>query len=86
MPFLGRVQRFKKIRCFGTAALSLAYVACGRVDAYFEEDVMLWDVAAGLALVRAAGGYIELHDPGRVPWARDVRCSSHAGLWVEENR
>ena len=41
---------------FGSAALSLAYVASGRCDSYWEEEIKLWDVAAGLALVSAAGG------------------------------
>ena len=37
-----------------------AFVACGRFDAYFEENIMLWDVAAGVLLVNAAGGYAEI--------------------------
>ena len=44
----------------GSATLSLVFVANGTFDAYFEEDIMLWDVAAGLALVAAAGGEIEV--------------------------
>ena len=59
---IGYFQNFKKIRMFGTAALSLAWVSCGKVDAYFEEDIMFWDVAAGLALVEAAGGYVDIRD------------------------
>lgn len=51
-----KVQRFKKIRMMGSAALSLAQVAAGHLDAYQEEDIWFWDVAAGLALVKAAGG------------------------------
>ena len=58
--FLSRVREFKKIRLLGSAALSLAYTACGRVDAYVEEDIMLWDVAAGIAIVKAAGGFVSL--------------------------
>ena len=53
---ISNVQRFKKIRMIGSAALSLAYVATGIFDAYLEEDIWLWDVAAGLAMVKAAGG------------------------------
>lgn len=49
-------QQFKKIRMLGSAALALAQVVRGRIDAYWEEDIWWWDVAAGLALVRAAGG------------------------------
>jgi myo-inositol-1(or 4)-monophosphatase len=54
--FVERVRAYRKVRLLGSAALSLAYVACGRVDAYAERDIKLWDVAAGLAIVRAAGG------------------------------
>jgi myo-inositol-1(or 4)-monophosphatase len=58
--FVHRVQAFKKIRMIGSAAMSLALVAQGTFEAYFEEGIMIWDVAAGLALVSAAGGSIEL--------------------------
>jgi len=64
--FVAKVQGFKKLRLLGSAALSLAYVACGRVDAYMEKGIMLWDVAAGLALVVAAGGdvrFVERNEP-----------------------
>ncbi|MDO5610071.1 MAG: inositol monophosphatase family protein [Pseudomonadota bacterium] len=46
------------IRRTGSAALDLAYVACGRVDAYFEAGVKPWDIAAGVLLVREAGGKV----------------------------
>lgn len=75
------IRRFKKTRMFGTAALSLAWVAAGRVDAYAEDDIMLWDVAAGLALVEAAGGYVALEPSPRLKWARHVRCAGRAAIW-----
>ena len=50
----------RKTRMLGSAALALAYVACGRLDAYVEEQISLWDVAAGNLLVQAAGGKIRL--------------------------
>ena len=49
-------QRWQKVRLLGSAALSLAWVGCGRLDAYVEEGIHIWDVAAGLAVVKAAGG------------------------------
>jgi myo-inositol-1(or 4)-monophosphatase len=58
LTFVEQVRQYKKVRLFGSAALSLAYVAAGRVDAYCERDIRLWDVAAGLAIVRAAGGHV----------------------------
>ena len=60
LNFVKEIREFKKIRLFGSAALSLAYVACGRVDAYRENDIKIWDVAAGVALVKAAGGIIRI--------------------------
>ena len=46
------------VRRTGSAALDLAYVACGRLDAYFEAGVKAWDIAAGVLLVREAGGRV----------------------------
>lgn len=56
--FIEQVQQYKKIRLLGSAALMLCYVAAGRVDAYYERDIRLWDVAAGIAIVQAAGGVV----------------------------
>ena len=42
----------------GCAALDMAYVASGRYDGYFQNDLSLWDIAAGIVLVREAGGII----------------------------
>lgn len=58
LGFVQNIRDFKKVRLFGSAALSLSYVACGRADYYQENDIKLWDVAAGLALVKAAGGAV----------------------------
>jgi myo-inositol-1(or 4)-monophosphatase len=55
---------YKKVRMTGSAALALAYVACGRGDDYREDGIMFWDVAAGLAIVRAAGGTFVMRSYG----------------------
>jgi myo-inositol-1(or 4)-monophosphatase len=52
--------RARKMRMMGSAALGLAYIACGRLDAYLESRISLWDVAAGIILVEAAGGKVDL--------------------------
>ena len=44
------------LRRFGSAALDLAFVACGRFDGFFEFGLKPWDMAAGILLVREAGG------------------------------
>ena len=54
--FTRLVHRVRKIRILGAAALSLAYVAAGRVDAYVESGLRLWDIAAGGLIVECAGG------------------------------
>jgi myo-inositol-1(or 4)-monophosphatase len=54
--FVRRVGQFKKVRMIGSAALATAYVGMGLADVYLENGTNLWDVAAGLALVKAAGG------------------------------
>ena len=46
------------LRRFGAAALDLAWVAAGRLDGYWERDLKPWDMAAGLCLIREAGGYV----------------------------
>ena len=79
--FLNNIQEFKKIRLLGSAALSLAYVACGRVDAYTEEDIMLWDVAAGIALVQSAGGCSEIKISIRNKWAGYVTCAANVEIF-----
>ena len=48
----------------GSAALDMAYIACGRYDGYFQKNLHLWDIAAGLILVKEAGGMINKIDLG----------------------
>lgn len=59
------VHRVRKIRIMGSAALSLVYVAAGRFDAYLENGIRLWDIAAGGLILECAGG--------------DFRCEAIAG-------
>lgn len=80
---LEHIQNFKKVRMLGSAALSLAYVACGRVDAYAEKGIMLWDVAAGVALVRAAGGHVDITQSSEdVLWSYNIQASGSPNLWT----
>ena len=50
------MQNSRGIRRFGSAALDLAYVACGRFDGFYEYGLNAWDIAAGMLLVQEAGG------------------------------
>jgi fructose-1,6-bisphosphatase/inositol monophosphatase family enzyme len=54
--FVDDVRSYRKVRLLGSAALSLAYVAAGRADAYMEKDIMIWDIAGGIPIVKSAGG------------------------------
>jgi myo-inositol-1(or 4)-monophosphatase len=67
MPVLNRlVHRVRKIRIMGAAALAMTYVASGRMDAYVESGIRLWDIAAGGLILECAGG-----DFWREPMAGD---------------
>ena len=57
LPHLNRLsRRVLKVRIMGSAALELAYVASGRLDAYVERTINLWDIAAGALMVECSGG------------------------------
>lgn len=75
LGFVRQAQSFKKVRLLGSAALSLAQVAAGVVEVYHEDDINFWDVAAGLALVTAAGGAYKCR-PGSSQWQREVFASN----------
>lgn len=70
------IHRVRKCRMMGSAALDLAYVASGRLDAYIEAGVRLWDVAAGVLMVQNAGGRIEMNPRPDAPDKLTVIASS----------
>lgn len=82
LEFWRKIQGFKKVRMIGTAALAVAYVAVGWADAYYEEGIYLWDVAAGLALVKAAGGHVHWTPTTRGPLCLNVWAFGAPG-WTQ---
>ena len=54
--FISEIQDFKKVRLLGSAAISLSLVAKGAIEAYKENNIAIWDVAAGIPIILAAGG------------------------------
>ena len=50
------ILKSRDVRRFGSAALDMCAVACGRLDAYYEQGVHVWDIAAAAVVVREAGG------------------------------
>lgn len=77
LPTFQRLLRqVKKCRMMGSAALDVAYVACGRLDAYIESQISLWDIAAGILIVEKAGGKIAMKPREDVPDKYSVIASS----------
>jgi myo-inositol-1(or 4)-monophosphatase len=64
-------ERVAGLRRFGAAALDLAWVAAGRLDAYWERGLSPWDMAAGIVLVREAGGFVSDLKGGDITFASD---------------
>ncbi len=73
--FEKRLRTWRKVRMIGSAATALAYVAAGRAEAYRESGSMIWDVAAGCALVRAAGGDFQI-DAGELDQPLEVAAGN----------
>jgi myo-inositol-1(or 4)-monophosphatase len=70
------VQERTGVRCTGSTALDLAYVACGRLDAAWAPNTRLWDVAAGVLMVQEAGGRADFPTPATGPWPGDVTATA----------
>jgi myo-inositol-1(or 4)-monophosphatase len=69
------------VRRWGAAALDLAYVAAGRYDGYWERGLKPWDMAAGLLIVREAGGFAEAIGAGEDPFASGTVLSANAEIF-----
>jgi len=71
MSYVGGMRRF------GAASLDLAYVACGRFDAYWERGLSSWDMAAGILMIREAGGFVSDADGGSDPLGKGtIACGN----------
>ena len=55
-------KKVSNVRKFGSAALDMAYVACGRFDGYWQRELNYWDVAAGIVIVKEAGGFVDFFE------------------------
>ncbi|MCH2076894.1 MAG: inositol monophosphatase [Rhodobacteraceae bacterium] len=74
---LGRIlPAVAGVRRWGAASLDLAYVAAGRYDGYWERRLNAWDVAAGIIIVKEAGGFLEAIDPEGDPLDGALICSN----------
>ena len=65
------------IRKFGSAALDMAYVACGRFDGYWQRELNYWDIAAGIIILKEAGGFVEFFQEDiNVPLKRNILATN----------
>ena len=65
------------IRKFGSASLDIANVACGRFDGYWQWDLNYWDVAAGIIILKEAGGFVDFfEDDPNMPLKRNILASN----------
>ena len=65
------------VRKFGSAALDLAYVACGRFDGYWQRELNYWDVAAGIIILKEAGGFVNFfEEDNKDPLKRNILASN----------
>ena len=55
-------KNVSNVRKFGSAALDMSYVACGRFDGYWQRELNYWDVAAGIIILKEAGGFVDFFD------------------------
>ena len=83
-------EKVAGLRRFGAAALDLAWVAAGRLDAYWERNLSPWDMAAGLLLVREAGGFVTDLDGNdamfakRRSWPATRRCIASCSALIKQ--
>ena len=65
------------VRKFGSAALDVAYVACGRFDGYWQRELNYWDIAAGIIILKEAGGFIDFFEPdNEAPLKKNILASN----------
>ena len=55
-------KEVSNVRKFGSAALDMANVACGRFDGYWQREINYWDIAAGIIIVKEAGGFVDFFE------------------------
>ena len=65
------------VRKFGSAALDMAYVACGRFDGYWQRELNYWDIAAGIIILKEAGGFVDFfEEDNSLPLKKNVLATN----------
>lgn len=78
------LQKALDIRALGTAALELAYIACGRMTGYWEFSLRPWDVAAGMLMVEEAGGKVSDLHGNKLVLSNNISITASNGLIHDE--
>jgi len=81
--FTNMLLKSRAVRRDGSAAIDLAYVACGRFDGFWEEGLNPWDMAAGVLLVEEAGGKISYYDGSKFSIYKPPLCASNGSIHEE---
>jgi myo-inositol-1(or 4)-monophosphatase len=76
----GFMLESRGVRRDGSAAIDMAYVACGRFDGFWEEGLNPWDVAAGTLLIAEAGGYVTYYDGSPFSIYEPPICASNGRI------
>ena len=70
-------NQVSNVRKFGSAALDIAYVACGRFDGYWQRELNYWDIAAGLIILKEAGGFVDFFEEDiNMPLKKNILASN----------
>ena len=70
-------KHVSNVRKFGSAALDMAYVACGRFDGYWQRELNYWDIAAGIIILKEAGGFVDFFETDNdAPLKKNVLASN----------
>ena len=70
-------KNVSNVRKFGSAALDMAYVACGRFDGYWQRELNYWDIAAGIIIVKEAGGFVDFFEEDKnFPLKKNILASN----------
>jgi myo-inositol-1(or 4)-monophosphatase len=81
--FTGFTHKSRGIRRDGSAAIDMAYVACGRFDGFWEEGLQPWDVAAGVLMIEEAGGRVSYYDDSKFSIYKAPICASNGSIHQE---
>ena len=70
-------KNVSNVRKFGSAALDMAYVACGRFDGYWQRELNYWDIAAGIIIIKEAGGFVDFfEEDANYPLKKNILASN----------